>query len=391
MPRSEFTGVEKILVIKLRHIGDVLLTVPAIRALKESFPGARVSALVNSGTEEMLTANPLLDEVITFDRSVKDLGLVEKALRQTRFVRGLRSRGFDMTVDLTGGDRPALLGFFSGAGYRLACRMDDGFAGKKHLYTHLADPPVRTAHTVLKDLGVVRAFGIDTSDLTVDIHTSSEDDAFVDETLGECGVGGAFVHAHPVSRWLFKCWPDEFTANVLDWLQKSGVRVVMTAAPVPGELERVKNVLSLMETTPVDLSGRLKLKHLAALSKRAGFFFGVDSAPMHIAAAVGTPTVGIFGPSGAFNWGPWDNRAANAALREGGPLNPYPEENGIQSFGANTAVQLDWDCVPCGRDGCEGTKKSRCLDELTPEAVWKVLAERYLPLTTNTETQRQSR
>ncbi|HXI10636.1 MAG TPA: glycosyltransferase family 9 protein, partial [Thermodesulfobacteriota bacterium] len=136
-----FEGTKKILVIKLRHIGDVLLTVPTIRALKESFPGSEVSVLVNSGTEEMLEGNPLVKEVIRYDRSVKGLPAARRVAAEARLVKRLRSEKFDMTVDLTGGDRPALLGFLSGARYRLGYRPKGGFKGKRLLYTHMAERP----------------------------------------------------------------------------------------------------------------------------------------------------------------------------------------------------------------------------------------------------------
>ncbi|MBI5902493.1 MAG: putative lipopolysaccharide heptosyltransferase III [Deltaproteobacteria bacterium] len=366
-----FDGVNNILVIKLRHIGDVLLTVPAIRALKESFKGSRVSALVNSGTEEMLTLNPLLDSVIGFQRSVKDLPVLKRISSESRFVKGLRDRGFDMAVDLTGGDRPALIGYLSGARYRLGYEPSGGFAGKRYLYTHLAKRLQTRTHTVLRDLGVVKYFGIGTKDLTIDIFTSPEDDAFMDALLRErIKDGEPFVHVHPTSRWLFKCWRDDYMAASLDWLQSRGLRAVITSGPQERELKKARTIAGLMKTPPVDLSGRLKLKHLAVLSRRSAFFFGVDSAPMHIAAASGARVVSVFGPSGAFDWGPWDNRAAAGYGLTDAPTSPYPEQNGVQTFGGNTVIQKDWDCVPCGKDGCNGSKKSDCLDALTPEEVF---------------------
>ncbi|MBI5888725.1 MAG: putative lipopolysaccharide heptosyltransferase III [Deltaproteobacteria bacterium] len=392
---NEFKDVKKILVIKLRHIGDVLLAVPAVRALKESFPGARVSALVNSGTEDMLTLNPLIEEVITFNRSVKGLSIagrtpalacLKRGMGELKFVKDLRARGFDMTVDLTGGDRPALMGFLIGARYRLGCDpMGKGFAGKKYLYTHLAGRPAGRLHTVLRDLALVRSFGIDTADLTVDIFTSAADDSFVKRLLEENGVkplegvqppegvqpGEPFVHVHPTSRWFFKCWKDEAMAEVMDMLQMNGFKTVITAAPDDREMKRAASVISRMRTRPIDLSGKLNLKQMAALSRSSVMFLGVDSAPMHIAAACGARVVGIFGPSGAFDWGPWDNKAASED-----PSAAYPQKNGVQCFGANTVIQKDWDCVPCGKDGCKGTKKSDCLDAIEAAEVWKMLKDK---------------
>lgn len=374
----KFEGVRNILVIKLRHIGDVLLTVPAIRALKETFPEARVSALVNEGTEDMLTNHPLLDEVITFKRSIKDLSIISRVAGEAGLVKELRSKAFDMAVDLTGGDRPALLGFSCGARYRLGYEPKKGFAGKRYLYTHLAQRPEIKTHTVLRDLGVVKAFGIDTRDLTVDIYTSKEDESFIDSILAsELKPGERFVHAHPTSRWLFKCWPDGFMAQALDFIQSRGVRVILTSGPDEKELEKIKSITGRMKSAPVDLSGKLKLKHLACLSRKSVFFFGVDSAPMHIAAAAGAKVVSIFGPSGAFDWGPWDNKAAvDFACAIGEACNtPYPFGGGVQRFGKNTVIQMSaWTCIPCGQDGCEGSKRSDCLEDLAPEEVIKIIS-----------------
>lgn len=365
-----FKNVKNILVIKLRHIGDVLLTVPAIRALKEAFPDACISALVNAGTEEMLTGNPLLFDVIGYDRSQKG-----KLVPELEFIREIRAREYDLVVDLTGGDRPALIGFLSGARYRLGYKPKGGFIGKRLLYSHLAPRPVERTHTVIRDLGVVRHFGMGTDDLSVEMHTSPEEDLYAFFLLKDYGIDKdvPFIHVHPTSRWLFKCWKDEHMAYVMDKLQEEGLKVVLTSGPAEAELKRINSILSLMKTKPVDLTGKLKLKRLASISRKAALFFGVDSAPMHIAAAVGTKVVGLFGPSGAFDWGPWDNEAASLWLKEGGTGSPYELKNGLQSFGKNTVIQKDWDCAPCGKDGCNGTKKSDCLDALEPDYVLEVI------------------
>lgn len=377
-----FEGTKKILVIKLRHIGDVLLTVPAIRALKENFPEASVTALVNSGTEDMLTLNPLLDGIVCYDRAVKKMPAHRRLAAEFKFIGGLRRSGFDMTVDLTGGDRPALIGFLTGAKHRLGYDpAGRGFAGKRLLYTHLADRPSLRTHAIMRDLGLLREFGIDTDYLAVDIHTLREDDEFVLRELEARGLkkGGRYAHIHPTSRWLFKCWTDKGMACVMDRINGEGLKAVITSGPDQRELEKVRSIISLMKTAPVDLSGRLKLKHLASLSRGAEFFLGVDSAPMHIAAAAGARVIGIFGPSGAFDWGPWDNAAVTKngvkCVEKGYACSPYPRKGGVQRFGANIVIQKDWDCIPCGKDGCGGSKKSDCLDRIEPDSVWEAVKE----------------
>jgi heptosyltransferase-3 len=383
-PVKEFKNIERILVIKLRHIGDVLLTVPAIRALRETFPNAHIAALVNSGTEDMLTLNPLVDEVMCYRREIKGHFITRRISEEIRLVKDLKKRAFDMAVDLTGGDRAALTAFLAGARYRLAYDMKgSGFIGKRRLYTHLAPQPRPMTHAVLRDLGLMNSFGMDTSDLSVDIYAHPEDDAFVQRVLGEAGLGKgeSFVHVHPTSRWLFKCWTDLSMAKVMDRLDESGHRVVLTSSADKAELERVKSIKALMRSSPVDLSGRLRLKHLASLSRRSLLFFGVDTAPMHIAAAVGTRVVALFGPSGAFDWGPWDNANAlrmrnrfKEARQGSSPPSPYRLRSGVQVNGLHTVIQKDWACVPCGKAGCDDTRRSRCLDEVTPDSVWKIIS-----------------
>lgn len=365
-----FENVKKILVIKLRHIGDVLLTVPTLRALKGTFPGADITVLVNAGTDDVLANNPLVSNIITFDREIKTASFADRVYGELGFMKTLRAAGFDMSVDLTSGDRAALIGYLSGARYRIGRDpAGSGFKGKKYFYTHLAQTLVPRTHTVLKDLSVVKEFGIDTSDLTVDIFPSKFDEERIERMLQESGITAAtpFVHVHPTSRWLFKCSADKVMAQILDLIAAAGLKIVITTGPAQAEMKRARSIISQMKSSVIDLSGRLTIKQLAVLSRSSAFFFGVDSAPMHIAAAAGARVAAIFGPSGAFDWGPWDNAAKFSGL------SPYPLKSGVQRFGKNVVIQKDWDCIPCGKDGCAGTKKSRCLDELDPVEVVKAL------------------
>jgi heptosyltransferase-3 len=146
---------------------------------------------------------------------------------------------------------------------------------------------------------------------------------------------------------MFKAWRPEANARVIDYLSSHGLAVVVTAAPEAKELEFVQKVFTHVQTPAVDLSGRLNLSELAALIAGGRIFFGVDSLPMHMAAAVGTRSVVLFGPSGEHMWGPW------------GP--------------GHQVITKPWDCRPCGRDGCHSSKISRCLVETLPEEVFPAL------------------
>jgi heptosyltransferase-3 len=387
----EFRGVKKILVIKLRHIGDVLLTVPVFRALREKFPDAHIAALVNSGTEDVLTGNTLIDDIITFDRGIKKINPAQKYFRELSFIKEIRMKKFDMAIDLTGGDRPAIISLLSGAKYRFAhSPVYSGF-WRKSLYTHLAKRDFHK-HTVLQNLDVIGEFGITTNNTAVDIFIPEDARRFAKKIFDERGIapGNKIVHIHPTSRWLFKCVSNEYMAEVIKWLIEKGIYVIVTSSPDKIEMEKTKRILSLVGDSPpmgrnprviddsriIDLCGKTNIKELAAVSSMSNLFIGVDSAPMHIAAAVGTPVIALFGPTGAYNWGPCDNRILNFKSQISNFENPYPQKNGIQKFGIHAVIQKDWDCVPCGMDGCNKTKVSRCLEEITPREMIEVIADK---------------
>ncbi|MEW6409286.1 MAG: putative lipopolysaccharide heptosyltransferase III [Nitrospirota bacterium] len=368
-----FEDAKRILIIKLRHIGDVLLTVPTIRAVRERFPDSYMVALVNKGTEDMLAGNPLLNNLVCFDRNVLKLPLQKRIYSELAFVKKIREMNFDMTIDLTGGDRAAIISLLSGARYRIGYHLSGGFSGKRYIYTSLGILPSVQMHTVLRNLNLVNQFGMDSEDLSVYIHIPESDKDFVKDLFDRHGITetDTVVHIHPTSRWLFKCWKDEYMAEVIIWLVNKGVKVVVTSAPYKKEMDKAKRILSsvpelrTLNSKLIDLCGRVTLKQLAAISKLCNLFFGIDSAPMHIAAAFGTPVVVLFGPSGAFDWGPWDNNYRLEFGVRGSELkNPYQKRNGVQTFGKHTVIQRDWDCIPCGEDGCDGTKRSRCLEDI---------------------------
>jgi heptosyltransferase-3 len=156
-------------------------------------------------------------------------------------------------------------------------------------------------------------------------------------------VSKPFVHVHPASRWHFKCWPAQKNADLIDRLAAEGHRIVLTAAPDPDEIALIEEILGKAKSRPLNLAGKLSIKELGALAAQAALFLGVDSMPMHLAAAMGTPTVALFGPSGEAEWGPW-----NVAHR---------------------VVRSAHSCRPCGLDGCGGGKVSDCLTVLSVEAV----------------------
>jgi heptosyltransferase-3 len=343
----------RILAVKLKKLGDVVLTVPALRAVRETCPDAHLAVLVNSGTESVLEDLDWIDEVLVFDRSSKQGSLLRRAARQMKFLMGIRRRRFDLVIQLTKGDRGAVVAFLSGAPFRAGVDPEGrGFTGKRMLFTHLTSAPHWQAHAVEYNLSIVRELGMDTANRDLEIVFSQEDVDAVDRLLAEAGVNSQapLVHVHPACSWLFNCWTVDGMARLIDHLQaERGCKVVVTCGPAPRERQRCEEILARSQTEPVSLVGRTTLKQLAALSGKAKLFVSGDTAPMHIAAAVGTPVVAIFGPAGPFNTGPW------------GPF--------------HRVITKGYECQPCGRDGCDGSKRSDCLEDLTPEEVIPVVDE----------------
>lgn len=309
--------------------------------------------LVNAGTEEMVEQHPLVDVVLVFPRQILEFSFWRRIREEIAFARRIQRSGFDLVIDLSGGDRAALYALLSKARYRMGYDpLGRGFIGKRLLYTHLGVPRTSGEHMVIQNLDLIRQFGIGTSDLRVTLPPTEEVERWLAERLREAGVEEMepVVQVHPTSRWLFKCWRDEAIARVIDRIQTGGgIRAVVTASPDVRERDRACRILSMVRTAPVDLTGKTTIRQLMAVARRSSLFLGVDSAPMHIAAAAGTPVIALFGPSGESLWGPWG--AGHRVLTK-----PYP-------------------CRPCGRDGCEGSKRSLCLEAITEEEVWEKVSE----------------
>jgi heptosyltransferase-3 len=304
---EDFRNIRKILLIHLRLIGDVLLSTPVFRALKHRFPDAEVSALVNPGTEAMLRGNPNVAKVFLPPRSK---GLISRIPAELRLLRDIRTEGFDMAVSLTTGDRAAIAAFASGARYRLSYDpAGSGLPGKRLLYTHTYQKrPV--PHRVIRMLDLLEQAGIHAEDTSVDFIVSDADRERAPALLARHGRDSSrpLVHIHPLSRMAYKCWKDEYMADIIAWLTRQGAQVVLTASPAPHEIQHIADILSHIPTDEqahvINLAGKVTLHELGAVSGEAMVFFGVDSAPMHIAAAVGTTVVALFG-AGHRSWAPW--------------------------------------------------------------------------------------
>ena len=305
---SEFS---RALIIKLRHHGDVLLTTPLISALHHYFPGIQVDELVYHETADMLRDNAQLNQLWTIDRRRNRQGLATRLHNERQLIAGLRSRRYDLLIHLTESWRGAMLARL------LKPRRSIGFAYPRrdnslwrHSFTDLVTLPEQPCHNVELQLSTLGALGI-TSDaaqfpLRMDITAAARDK--VGQLLRQAGwQSEPYVLIHPGSRWLFKCWEDERFAEVIDTLTERGYSVVLTAAPDQRELAMLTQIQDqlIAKGRVYSLAGQLSLAELGAAIAGAQLFIGVDSVPMHMAAALQTPSVALFGPSKVHEWSPW--------------------------------------------------------------------------------------
>jgi heptosyltransferase-3 len=344
----------RVLVIKLRHHGDVLLSSPVFSVLKRHAPQAEIDALVYADTAPMLTLHPAIARVHGVDRNWKRLGAFARLSAELALFNRLRERRYDLVVHLTEHPRGAWLARLLGARHAVGPRIASKPKFWRTSFTRLYAQPLNARrHMVERNLDALRCIGIqpgaDERRLTLVPGTDAE--ARVATLLAQHGLAGKdFIHFHPASRWLFKCWSVEKNAELMRCLEGAGERVVVTCAPDAGEMEFMEAMLGQAGPRVVNLAGQLSLKELGALAQRARLFVGVDSAPMHIAAAMGTPVAVLFGPSGELEWGPW-----------GVP-------NRVIASEAHP-------CRPCGIDGCGGSKVSECLTTLPVARVMAAIGE----------------
>ena len=340
-------GSPRILVIKLRYLGDVLLTTPAFDALRKHFPDAFIAAVVNKGTEEMLTGNPAVNKIFTVERDSTFLPDMQK---QLKLIREIRSFKFDIVLELTSNDRGAFLACVSGAQRRLGYKKKkEHFLRQSILFTDLIAVE-NNLHIAKKNLEMAKALECPLPAMKPVIFWSPQDQTACEQLLKENSLSDdvSCVVLHPSSNARHKVWTVKGYAALCDYLRdKWAIRTILICGKDAEELRLNRDICALAKSHPLNLGGQLTLKQTAVLLSKAVLFIGIDSGPMHMATAVNTPVAAIFGPSRAWRWGP---------LGEG-----------------HVIIQKDWPCVPCGKKGCEGSGQSRCLDELSLEEVTAVL------------------
>ncbi|MFD1800628.1 putative lipopolysaccharide heptosyltransferase III [Mixta tenebrionis] len=322
-----------ILVIKLRHHGDMLLTTPVINALRQRYPDASIDVLLYQETSPMLQAHPAIRHLHRIDRKWKKLGAWQQLKHELALVNAIRRSRYDLVINLADQWRSALITLISGAQERIGFaynKRDNAFWRLCHNQL-VAATSFNQLHTVEQNLLALSPLGIPTNHVPVSMHYAHQEWLATEQLLLQRGVNGPYVVIQPTSRWVFKCWDDEKMAALIDRLNQPDLKIVLTAAPDAKEMAMIEHILSLCRNPQVTtIAGQLSLTQLAALIDHARLFIGVDSAPMHMAAALQTPCVALFGPTKLQHWRPWGENNRVIWAGDYGPL-PAPDSIDTQT------------------------------------------------------------
>ncbi len=284
---------KNILLIKLRYLGDVVLCTPLLPLVRKRFPEAKITFLVNPGAAEVLEGNPYLDAVWELPR--------QSWWQQLKFIQQIRERDFDVVIDLTDGDRSAFLAWVAGAPVRLGYNREQRWRGK--LYTQVLPSEYGTMHMVDYHQQALVGLGIHESVGEPEVFVRSKASQPDKDLLSQVSTNGQpIVLLHPTARYDNKAWPLERFAEVADWLSEQGMRVVL----IGGKQDILigQQILNVTTHKPENLMGKTALSQLVSVMKRSQLLIGNDGGPMHMAAAVGCPVVGLFGPTDPAVWGP---------------------------------------------------------------------------------------
>ncbi|HEY3027891.1 MAG TPA: glycosyltransferase family 9 protein [Pyrinomonadaceae bacterium] len=312
--RWDWRSVGRVLVVRLRSIGDTVLTTPSLIALRRFLPQARIDILLEEWIAPVLEGFDEIDRVITFDN--------HSVLSRARVARELRAARYDVVYNLHGGTTATLLTRASGAKHRV------GFAHYqfRRLHNHLAPSSAELwgtfkLHSVEQQLALIGWTGVPVTDRPpTRLAVTADAAASVTEKLRETGLDGTrpFAIIHPAASYETKQWAVEKFARIGEELAGRGLVLVAIAAPHESAI-----VAELKKGSGASVVGltNLSLPEITALAARARLFVGNDSGIAHIAAAAGAPSVVIFGSSNVTHWRPWTLQP-NEIVREELPCQP---------------------------------------------------------------------
>lgn len=279
----------RILITRLSHIGDCVLTMPMLSAIRDYFPNAFIAWAVEAPSNQLLEAHPSLDEIIVVPK-----GWLGKPSKWASVRQMLQRHQFEVAIDPQGITKSSILGWLSGAKQRIGIRGRWGRELSPWLNNDLVE--TKGAHLLDRSLELLVRIGIPTSKIRHRFTPNVKSASFIDDFLGKNNLQRPFVVINPGASWPSKRWVTERFSDVANHvMQRHGMHSVISWAG-PLELDMAETIVRDARTATM-LAPKTSLQDLSALLQRAAFYIGCDTGPMHMATSVGTPCVGLYGPN----------------------------------------------------------------------------------------------
>ena len=352
---------KKILIVIQRSNGDVFLSITLINLIYEYFHSPQIDLLVNDDTYSMAKLLPNINFIHQFSYKKKRnyRWKQEKELLSSLFKK------YDLSINLTASDRSVIYALLAGKKTISAIEKDNKKSWwKKILLTYYYYFDINK-HILLNNLEPLNLLQIEHKKIQKSPEVSNKIVANIKKKLDRRGIK-EFVIFHPSAQYKYKIYPQYSRDELLSFLSKLGVSIVITGTNNKIDTEIKLNLPSLPNI--FDLIGETSLEEYFALSSLSQAYIGMDTLNMHIASAQNKRIFAIFGPTKLSMWAPWSNQLQVSAT----------DDKPVQSYGNVTIFQADMPCVACGNAGCDDNHgKSDCLYNISPRLVFKEIEDWY--------------
>ena len=338
---DQIDTINKVLLIKLRYIGDAVLVTPLLESMNSGLPNASLDVLVSQVAADILMDHPHITKVFGFDKR-------EGISSAIKLMRQLRGQNYDIVVDLTNNDRSMLFTKISGARIRVGFRSRHTFA-QRLVYSRVIDSDFGRIHTVDHHLKVAEELGLPINIRHPFLVVNDESLMRIRHIFCQHNIDMAkgYVAIHHGARRWYKSWPHDKFAILADHImERYGVAVVFIGGK--DDISSAQQIIQKMQNRGVSLAGQIPLRDLPALLKGAICLVGNDSAPIHVATAVNTPVIALFGPTDARAWAPRRKH--------------------------DTAISVNFPCKPCGHKNVNcPLGQNYCMSTIKVEQVWEAV------------------
>ncbi|MBF0353057.1 MAG: glycosyltransferase family 9 protein [SAR324 cluster bacterium] len=287
---------QKILLIQLRRIGDVLMTTPSVAALRSQFPEAHITFLTERPSDQLFKASAHVNEVLLYKKN--------SFWSELKFLWSLRQRRFDLVIDFFGNPRSAAMSWITGAFFRIGFN----FRGRGLFYTHRVTMSKNGQYAAKHKAQLLEPLGLTLSEFPLFFEVDEQDRHYADQLFEQLGLAenDFVVSLSPVSRQPYKVWPAKNFAEVADWLTETmNAKILFIYGP--GEQSFVDDVRQSMKQKALPDYAVPTLSQTRAIFEKVRLHVGNDNGPCHFAIAARTPTVTVFGRPKAVNWTPPDS------------------------------------------------------------------------------------